>query len=80
MKNLFREKRERGLARVRDKFENAADVRRARGGGGKRFRTGGYESEEERESLASKLEKGQELFGEAGPANEQNKAEEDAGS
>ena len=37
---------------------------------------GGYESEEERESLASKLEKGQELFGEAASANEQNKAVE----
>ena len=76
LKRLFREKRERGLARVRDKFENQQMFDELAGTSAKDSALGGYESEEERESLASKLEKGQELFGEAASANEQNKAVE----
>ena len=76
LKRLFREKRERGLARVRDKFENQEMFDQLAGTSAKGSALGGYESEEERESLASRLEKGQELFGEAAAASAQNKSVE----
>ena len=76
LKRLFREKRERGLARVRDKFENQEMFDQLAGTSAKGSALGGYESEEERESLANRLEKGQAIFGEAAAASEQNKAVE----
>ena len=64
LRRIFREKRERGLARVRSKFENqqtsSDDV------------IGSYDTEDERESIASNLKKSQELFGEAVMANQEN--------
>ena len=69
LKRLFREKRERGLARVRDKFENQQMFDELAGSS-----IGDIDSEKDRETLASRLEKGEELFGAAAEANRENKA------
>ena len=64
LKRLFREKRERGLRRVRDKFDNQEMFDRLAGGG-----PSGIDSETRAESL----ERGEEIFGEAARANQQNR-------
>lgn len=75
LKRLFREKRERGLARVRDKFENQQMFDELAGSS-----IGDIDSEKDRETLASRLEKGEELFGAAAEANRENKAIDAGGS